>query len=129
MRASRKAVHLPGHPNILKRLLVQVLLDLLRTGAIHVKLSRIHNVSTEAPDYGDVAPLAQALIAANPERILWGTDWPHAGIRAPGYSATDVSPYLQIDDGRVFNQLAVWAPDPGLRRTILVDNPARLYGF
>ena len=106
-----------------------VLLDLLRTGAIHVKLSRIHNVSTEAPDYGDVAPLAQALIAANPERILWGTDWPHAGIRAPGYSATDVSPYLQIDDGRVFNQLAVWAPDPGLRRTILVDNPARLYGF
>ena len=101
---------------------------------IYVKLSRIHNISTQAPDYADAAPLAQALIAANPQRILWGTDWPHAGVRPPGYSATDISPYLQIDDGRVFNQFAVWAPqaerdDPSLRQTILVDNPARLYGF
>ena len=106
-----------------------VLLDLLRTGKIYLKLSRIHSVSTEAPDYADVAPLAKAFIAANPQRILWGTDWPHAGVRPPGYSATDISPYFQIDDGRVFNQFAVWAPDPSLRQTILVDNPARLYGF
>ena len=106
-----------------------VLLDLLRTGKIYLKVSRIHNVSTEAPDYTDVAPLGRALIAANPQRILWATDWPHAGERPPGYSATDISPYKEIDDGRVFNQFAVWAPDPGIRHTILVDNPARLYGF
>ena len=106
-----------------------VLLDLLRRGMIYVKLSRIHNISTQAPDYADAAPLAQALIAANPQRVLWGTDWPHAGIRPSGYSATNISPYFQIDDGRVFNQFPVWAPDPELRKTILVDNPARLYGF
>ena len=106
-----------------------VVLELLREGAIYVKLSRIHNLSTQAPDFPDVAPLARALIAANPLRILWGTDWPHAGVRPPGYSATDISPYFQIDDGRAFNQFPVWAPDPELRKTILVDNPARLYGF
>ena len=106
-----------------------VLLDLLRTGKIYLKVSRVHNISTAAPDYADVAPLAQALIAANPQRILWATDWPHAGERPPGYSATDISPHKEIDDGRVFNQFAVWAPDTGVRQTILVDNPARLYGF
>ena len=79
-----------------------VLLDLLRTGSIYVKVSRIHNVSREAPDYTDVVPLAKTLITANPQRILWATDWPHAGERPPGYSATDISPYKEIDDGRVF---------------------------
>ena len=43
--------------------------------------------------------------------------------------ATDVSPFIPIDDGRLLNQLAVWAPEPALRKKILVDNPARLYGF
>jgi hypothetical protein len=46
-----------------------------------------------------------------------------------GRKATDEAPLLQIDDGRVFNQLAVWAPDAALRKIILVENPARLYGF
>jgi predicted TIM-barrel fold metal-dependent hydrolase len=77
-----------------------------------------------------VAPLATALIAANTQRILWGTDWPHPdSTPAAGRRATDIAPLLQIDDGRVLNQLAVWAPDPALRKTILVDNPARLYQF
>jgi predicted TIM-barrel fold metal-dependent hydrolase len=108
---------------------LEVLVRLLKTGNIYQKISRIHNISKAAPDYADVAPIAKVLIAANPQRILWGTDWPHAGVRPPGYSAADISPYLQIDDGRVFNQFAIWAPDPALRKTILVDNPARLYGF
>jgi predicted TIM-barrel fold metal-dependent hydrolase len=47
----------------------------------------------------------------------------------PGHSASDVAQLLQIDDGRLLNQLAVWAPDAGVRKKILVDNPARLYGF
>ena len=105
------------------------LVNLLKSGKVYVKLSRILNVSKMAPDYPDVAPIAKALIAANPQRILWGTDWPHAGMRARGAKATDISPYTQQDDGRVFNQFAVWAPDPAVRKTILVDNPAKLYGF
>jgi hypothetical protein len=47
----------------------------------------------------------------------------------PGGKPTDVTPLLQIDDGRLLNQLPVWAPEPAIRHTILVDNPARLYGF
>jgi len=105
-----------------------VLLDLLRAGKAYVKISRIHNVSTQAPDYADVAPIAKALIAANPERILWATDWPHAGA-VPPRPVTEVTPMFPLDDGRVFNQFAVWAPDAAQRRTILVDNPVRLYGF
>ena len=65
------------------------------------------------PDYADVVPLAQALIAANPDRIVWGTDWPHPNsVTPPGRKPTDVTPLLQIDDGRLLNQLPVWAPDP-----------------
>jgi predicted TIM-barrel fold metal-dependent hydrolase len=94
-----------------------VLLNLVRSGKIYLKLSREHNISTQAPDYPDVAPLARALIAANPQRILWATDWPH--VNGP----------KGVDDGRIFNQFAVWAPDPAQRKTVLVDNPARLYGF
>ena len=69
-------------------------------------------------------------IGANRERVLWGTDWPHPNpVPPPGGKATDVTPLLQIDDGRVLNLLPAWAPDPATRKMILVDNPARLYGF
>jgi predicted TIM-barrel fold metal-dependent hydrolase len=47
----------------------------------------------------------------------------------PGRKATDVAPFYNIDDGRLLNQLALWAPDADVRKKILVDNPARLYGF
>jgi predicted TIM-barrel fold metal-dependent hydrolase len=106
----------------------ETLLKLLRTGKAYVKVSAAYRISTQAPDYPDVAPLANALIAANPQRVLWGTDWPHPA-QVSGRKATDVTPLYQIDDGRVFNQLAVWAPDPGQRKTILLENPAKLYGF
>jgi len=106
------------------------MLDLVRSGKAYVKISGAYRVSTKAPDYPDAAPLAKALIAANPERIVWGSDWPHpTGGALPGHSASDLAPLLQIDDGRLLNQLAVWAPDAGVRKTILVDNPARLYRF
>ena len=94
-----------------------VLLNLVRSGKIYLKLSRAHNISTQAPDYSDVAPLARALVAANPQRMLWATDWPH--VNGP----------KGVDDGRMFNQFAVWVSDPAQRKTILTDNPARLYGF
>ena len=84
--------------------------------------------------YGSIgrylAPLAKALIAANPERIVWGSDWPHPNsVTLPGKQVADVTPLFQIDDGRLLNQLPVWAPEAAVRKTILVDNPARLYGF
>jgi predicted TIM-barrel fold metal-dependent hydrolase len=106
------------------------LIALVRSGKAYVKISGAYRASTRAPDYPDAAPLAQALIAANAERIVWGTDWPHPNsVTAPGRKVTDITPLRQIDDGALMNQLPVWAPDPATRRTILVDNPARLYGF
>ena len=105
------------------------LVALVRSGRAYVKISAAYRVS-KLPDYSDVAPLAQALIAANPDRVVWGTDWPHPdAVTPPGRKPTDVTPLLQIDDGRVMNLLPVWAPDPTIRKKILVDNPARLYTF
>jgi predicted TIM-barrel fold metal-dependent hydrolase len=77
-----------------------------------------------------VAPFAKALIAANADRVLWGTNWPHPNTPLPpGRKATDITPGRQIDDGMMLNLFATWAPDAALRKKILVDNPARLYGF
>ena len=104
------------------------LVELVRAGKAHVKISGAYRSSTRAPDYPDMTPLAQALIQANPDRIVWGTDWPHpdsSGRRA----ATEISPPIAVDDGRLLNQLPVWAPDAAVRRKILVENSARLYGF
>ena len=105
------------------------LIELVRSGKAYVKISGAYRASKLAPDYPDVAPLAKALIAANADRILWGTDWPHPNSTASGGQPTEVTPLLPIDDGRLLNQLAVWAPDPAVRKKILVDNPAQLYGF
>jgi predicted TIM-barrel fold metal-dependent hydrolase len=106
------------------------LLELVKSGKAHVKISGAYRASKLAPDYSDAAPLAKALIAANADRIVWGTDWPHPNsVTPPGKQITDVTPLFQIDDGRLFNQLPVWAPDAATRKRILVDNPARLYGF
>jgi predicted TIM-barrel fold metal-dependent hydrolase len=105
------------------------LVDLVKSSKAYVKISGAYRASKLAPDYPDATPLAKALIAANPERIVWGTDWPHPdSVTPPGNKPTDVTPLFQIDDGRLFNQLPVWAPDDATRKTILVDNPARLYG-
>jgi predicted TIM-barrel fold metal-dependent hydrolase len=105
------------------------LVELVRFGKAYVKISGAYRSSTQAPDYADVAPLAKALITANPDRVVWGTDWPHPGAATPGRPVTDVTPLSQIDDGILLNQLALWAPDPTVRWKILVGNPARLYGF
>ncbi len=105
------------------------LVELVRSGKAYVKISGAYRASTQSPDYPDVTPFAKALISANPDRVVWGTDWPHPASAIPGRPVTDVTPLTQIDDGRLLNQLAVWVPDPAIRKKILVDNPARLYGF
>jgi predicted TIM-barrel fold metal-dependent hydrolase len=103
------------------------LLALVKSGKAYVKISGAYRASKLGPDYADAAPLARALIAANPDRIVWGTDWPHPN--SEGGSVDRVSPLFQIDDGRLLNQLPAWAPDAATRKKILVDNPVRLYGF
>jgi predicted TIM-barrel fold metal-dependent hydrolase len=105
------------------------LTTLLRTGKAYVKISAPYRASTEAPDYPDVAPLARALVGSNPQRILWGSDWPHPGTPVPGRSLAEITPFFQIDDGHILNLLPQWVPDAATRKTILVENPARLYGF
>ena len=113
-----------GQPNF------DALLDLVKNGHVYVKISAAYRCSRKAPDYADVMPLAQALVAANPDRIVWGSDWPHPDSDAGrGKPLTEIAQPFPIDDGLVFNQLAKWVPDEATRKKILVDNPARLYGF
>jgi predicted TIM-barrel fold metal-dependent hydrolase len=104
------------------------LLALVKSGKAYVKISGAYRASKLAPDYPDAAPLARALIAANSDRIIWGSDWPHPN-SSSGKPATELTPLYQIDDGRLLNQLPVWAPDAATRKKILVDNPVKLYGF
>ncbi|AZD86982.1 Putative dicarboxylic acid hydrolase [Pseudomonas chlororaphis subsp. aureofaciens] len=96
----------------------QALLHMVKDYGWWTKLSGAYRISELWQDnYRDVVPLAQKLIEAAPERMLWGSDWPHVALsRMP-------------DTGRLRNLLAIWAPDKQVRRHILVDNPARLYGF
>ena len=104
------------------------LLSLVASGKAYVKISGHYRSSVKAPAFDDVAPLARALIAANPDRIVWGTDWPHPHHAEAGREM-EITPSFDIDDGLALNQVARWAPTAATRRKILVDNPARLYDF
>jgi 2-pyrone-4,6-dicarboxylate lactonase len=106
------AVQGVGDPNF------QALLKLVGDGHAYVKLSAVYRLSKQFPDYSDARPLHDALIAANPERLMWGTDWPHPSIPA------EVMP----DDGHLLDLFHTWTPHEQLRRRILVDTPARLFG-
>ncbi|WP_163851246.1 amidohydrolase family protein [Pseudooceanicola aestuarii] len=97
----------------------QEMLSLVADGKSWVKLSGSYRITgqNETP-YTDIAPFAREIIRANPERVLWASDWPH--------------PYINVDmpnDGALLNMLDDWAPDTATRDRILAQNPARLYGF
>ncbi len=97
---------------------VRSVLQLMREGPFWVKLT-VCAMSQRFPDYEDLRPIHDAFIAAAPERMTWGSNWPHAmmGERTP-------------DSGRLLDLFDDWiGHDEGLRRRILVDNPARLFGF
>jgi D-galactarolactone isomerase len=83
-----------------------------------VKLSVTYdNTKDGPPDYADAVSVGQALVKAAPERLVWGSNWPHPNeTRRP-------------DDARLFDLMARWASDGATRRRILVENPARLYDF
>lgn len=96
----------------------QTLLRLLDTGRVWVKLSGPMRCTPGDPPYAEVTPLARALVAACPERLLWGTDWPHVNMNGR----------QMPNDGDLFDLLAEWVPDAATRARILVDNPRALYG-
>ena len=103
------------------------LLSLLHSGKIYVKISAAYRIS-QMPDHADAAPMARAIIDANPDRVVWGTDWPHPGGGGRSDPAA-VEPFRGIDNGAALNRLASWTRDSTTLRKILVDNPARLYQF
>lgn len=86
------------------------------SGRCWPKLTGIYRFSND-PTFADVAPFARALIETAPGQLLWGSDFPH------------LSFHDRVGTIGLFNQLAGWAPDEETRRRILVDNPARLFGF
>jgi predicted TIM-barrel fold metal-dependent hydrolase len=97
----------------------QALLELARRGNTWIKISGANRVSaTDLPPYDDVRPMAEALIEAAPQRIMWGTDWPHP-------NKYEVNP----NDGDLVDALGDWVSDEAMRRRILVDNPATFYRF
>jgi predicted TIM-barrel fold metal-dependent hydrolase len=100
------------------------LVALVKSGKAYVKIS-----VTAGPrqNYAYFTPLAQMLIAANVDRCIWGTNWPHPN--SVNGSTEKVSPLWPVDDGLVLNLLPAWVPDAAVRKKILVDNPARLYEF
>jgi predicted TIM-barrel fold metal-dependent hydrolase len=96
----------------------QTLLRLVGDGRLHAKLSAPYRLSEAVPDYPDARAFHNALLRANPERLLWGTDWPHPQIAAE----------LMPDDGQLVDLFHAWTPDPRHRELILVRTPARLFG-
>jgi len=100
----------------------EVLVHLLETQNVYVKLSGPHRLPM------DPAPVVRALVAANPERCVWGSDWPHPFTRG-ARNPDEVQPFDPIDDAAALERLHAWVGDAALFRKILADNPARLYDF
>jgi predicted TIM-barrel fold metal-dependent hydrolase len=134
------AVDLVGYDDLLRRLPVPFIIDHMgrvptRAGLAQapfqqllkvvatipdcwVKISGAERISSNGPPFTDAVPFAQALIGAAPERILWGTDWPHPNIAKH-----------MPNDGDLVDLLPLFTADPAMQKRILVDNPHRLYQF
>ncbi|MGZ5099348.1 MAG: amidohydrolase family protein [Usitatibacter sp.] len=91
------------------------LLDLMKSDLAWVKVSGAERVSSTLGDFADAVPFAAALVDAAPDRVLWGTDWPHPNVRE------------MPDDGRLVDLIPMFARDEVVRKKLLVDNPTRLY--
>jgi D-galactarolactone isomerase len=98
---------------------VQALKRLLEAGHVWMKASSPYGVSRSGPPgYADVSAIARTLIAAAPERVVWGSNWPHPNIFEN-----------KPDEALLLDILGDWAPDEATRHAILVENPATLYDF
>lgn len=96
----------------------QALIRALKSGRVWSKLSAPYRTSRAPIPYDDITPFAQALVAAAPERLVFGTDWPHVMMEG-----------AMPNTGTLVEQLSAWVPDEKTRDAILVNNPARLYRF
>jgi predicted TIM-barrel fold metal-dependent hydrolase len=116
----------PGQPGL------GALCDLAAAGRAFVKLSAPERLPGGDPEHPGVAALVRALLDAAPDRMLWASDWPHTGGGPHGGGAPDpvqVEPFRAVDDARALGRLREWTRDAAQLRRVLVDNPARLYGF
>lgn len=95
-----------------------VLERLLLGGNCWVKVSGAYRISGRVPDHDDVGPLVRRLVEIRPDRLFWGSDWPHASIDVP-----------MPDAGTLFAAFLRWVPEAAIRERILVANPAAFYGF
>ena len=92
---------------------------MVRDGNTWIKISGANRVSaTDLPPYDDVMPMARALIEANPDNIMWGTDWPHP-------NKYEVNP----NDGDLVDAFGEWVTDDTMRQKIMVTNPEKFYAF
>ena len=83
-----------------------------------VKVCGSERISSQGPPFTDAVPFAAAIINSAPDRVIWGTDWPHPNIKKH-----------MPNDGDLVDLLPLMAPDAAVRQKLLVDNPGRLYGF
>ena len=111
--------HLP-EPEGAQHPAFRVIADLVQRRGAWIKLTGAYILSKVGPPtYADRSELAKAYVKLAPERLVWGSDWPHPTSKA------DAKP----DDAVLFDLVSDWAPDETVRNRILVDNPAKLYGF
>jgi len=94
----------------------QRMIEMLKSSRGYAKLTGVYRMS-KTPGFCDAKPMAQALIREVPDRLVWGSDYPHLSFAE------------QVDSDQLLALLSQWAPDEGTRRKILVENPARLFGF
>ncbi len=105
--------------------IISPILGLLATGSGWIKLSAAYRLDLAGGGYSGMAPWAGRLVRENPERLLWGSDWPHPDVQ----SATPGVPGPMPDTAGLLDTLTLWRIDERVIRKILVDNPCRLYGF
>jgi predicted TIM-barrel fold metal-dependent hydrolase len=97
----------------------QAFLRLFEKGRVWVKMTAPYRITNRNDmPYDDVEPIAKALMTARPDRLLWGTDWPHPINKKP-----------MANDGDMFDLVVGWLPDGNIRQQVMVENPRRLYGF
>lgn len=96
----------------------KILLDTAQMDNCWIKICGAERVSSEGPPFTDAVPFGQAILEVCPDRVLWGTDWPHPNIRKH-----------MPNDGDLVDLIPLYMPDPALQQAVLVDNPHRLYGF
>jgi predicted TIM-barrel fold metal-dependent hydrolase len=100
------------------------LLALMREQRFWAKLSAPYRLSELPYPYADVTPFARALIAAAPDRVVWGSDWPHPAV--PGHMPAN---FVMPNDGDLLDIMTLWSDDPAQQKKILLDNPKALYDF